>query len=256
MDDDLVIGESRAILSYLCEKYDKNDALYPRDPKNKAVINQRLYFDMGTLYQRHYYPQILHGKPVPEGTFQQFEEVLEFLENQATYVAGESLSIADFAILASIKTFKVAAGLDLRYSGSSTDSWLRVSPVTTKSAFRDPKNLPHSLPTLRNKDKQAVTSFIFDRAHQVAPSHAHAVLFLSACCDYLFLSYRAHRWPARFLRVVSPVRQVPPERLSRNELSQKYLLSRAGRDGQSSVSRLQAPQLYAIFENESRLSLF
>uniref|UniRef100_A0A8D8CFE6 Glutathione S-transferase 1, isoform C n=1 Tax=Culex pipiens TaxID=7175 RepID=A0A8D8CFE6_CULPI len=132
---------------------------------------------MGTLYQRfslHYYPQILHGKPVPEETFQQFEEALKCLENQATYVAGESLSITDFA---SITTIKVAAGLDLCHSGSSTASWLRVSPVTTKSAFRDPKNLPHSLPTLRNKDKQAMTSFIFDRAHQVAPSHAHAVLF-------------------------------------------------------------------------------
>ena len=60
IDDGLVLCESRAILTYLVEKYGKDDSLYPKDPRARAIVNQRLYFDMGTLYQRfgdYYYPR-------------------------------------------------------------------------------------------------------------------------------------------------------------------------------------------------------
>jgi hypothetical protein len=43
---------SRAILGYLVEKYAKEDSLYPKDPKKRAVVNQMLYFDATTMYQR------------------------------------------------------------------------------------------------------------------------------------------------------------------------------------------------------------
>ena len=45
-------SSSRAIMTYLAEQYGKDDSLYPKDPKKRAMVNQRLYFDMGTLYQR------------------------------------------------------------------------------------------------------------------------------------------------------------------------------------------------------------
>lgn len=43
---------SRAILSYLVAAYAKSDELYPTDIRVRALVDQRLHFDLGTLYQR------------------------------------------------------------------------------------------------------------------------------------------------------------------------------------------------------------
>ncbi|CAK1579732.1 unnamed protein product [Parnassius mnemosyne] len=51
-DDGFVLCESRAISRYLVNKYGKGSALYPEDVQARAVIDQRLDFDLGTLYSR------------------------------------------------------------------------------------------------------------------------------------------------------------------------------------------------------------
>ncbi|PSN30880.1 Glutathione S-transferase 1-1 [Blattella germanica] len=50
-DNGFLISESRPILCYLVEKYAKDDSLYPKDIKKRTIINHRLFFDIGTLYQ-------------------------------------------------------------------------------------------------------------------------------------------------------------------------------------------------------------
>ena len=40
------------ILSYLVGAYAKDDTLYPKDIRTRALVDQRLHFDLGTLYQR------------------------------------------------------------------------------------------------------------------------------------------------------------------------------------------------------------
>lgn len=51
-DNELVLWESRVILTYLVSMYSKDDALYPKDIRTRAMVDQRLHFDLGTLYQR------------------------------------------------------------------------------------------------------------------------------------------------------------------------------------------------------------
>lgn len=52
-DNGFILSESRAIAIYLVEKYfPGGHSLYPKDAKTRAIINQRLQFDCGTLYQR------------------------------------------------------------------------------------------------------------------------------------------------------------------------------------------------------------
>lgn len=114
VDNSFSLWESRAIIIYLVDKYAKNDALYPKDPKTRAVINQRLFFDMDTIYESfadYYYPQIFESKPADPEKFKAMEEAVGFLEIFLTgneYVAGNTISIADFSLLASISTFDVA----------------------------------------------------------------------------------------------------------------------------------------------------
>lgn len=114
VDNGFALWESRAILVYLAEKYCKDDSLYPKDPQQQAVVNQRLYFDMGTLYTafaEYYYPQFRQGKPADPEAFKKVENAFNFLntflEGQE-YVAGNKVTIADIAILATVSTFDIA----------------------------------------------------------------------------------------------------------------------------------------------------
>jgi glutathione S-transferase len=49
-DDGFTLWDSHAIMVYLVSKYAKNDALYPKDLKKRALIDQRLHFDSGVVF--------------------------------------------------------------------------------------------------------------------------------------------------------------------------------------------------------------
>ncbi|XP_017000359.2 uncharacterized protein [Drosophila takahashii] len=113
VDNGFSVWESRAIAVYLVEKYGKDDSLFPKDPKKQAVVNQRLYFDMGTLYDafaKYYYPLFRTGKPGTEEDLKKIETSFGFLDTfleGQDYVAGDQLTVADIAILATVSTFEI-----------------------------------------------------------------------------------------------------------------------------------------------------
>lgn len=53
---------SRAILSYMVSAFAKDDSLYPKDVRVRALVDQRMMFDLGTLYSRmtEYYVSIAY----------------------------------------------------------------------------------------------------------------------------------------------------------------------------------------------------
>lgn len=115
VDGDFAIGESRAILSYLMDAHAGSDdhPLYPRAPKARALIQHRLNFDLGMLYRRAYdyfSPIWRSGSIGTDADREKLREALGFLEEylgRSAYAAGDRLTIADLALVASVSFLDV-----------------------------------------------------------------------------------------------------------------------------------------------------
>jgi len=51
LDCDFVLTESRAILGYLVNKYFPGCNLYPTEPRKRAAVDQRLYYDATVVFE-------------------------------------------------------------------------------------------------------------------------------------------------------------------------------------------------------------
>lgn len=112
VDGDFILTESRAICIYLIEKYGKDDSLYPEDVKTRAVINQRLYFDMGTLFKQyvdHYYAKWF-GKEMNPENLKKLEGSMaildKFLEPTGFAAGTKSFTVADLVLFSTVSTFE------------------------------------------------------------------------------------------------------------------------------------------------------
>ncbi|CAH0393337.1 unnamed protein product [Bemisia tabaci] len=118
-DNGFYLHESRAIITYLFNKYGKEDSQYPKDAEKRAIVDQRLYFDMGTLYQRfgdYFYPTIFGGQPADPEKLKKLEEALGYFDKMlegSEYAAGSSITLADASLAASISTIDVVGIVDL-----------------------------------------------------------------------------------------------------------------------------------------------
>lgn len=145
VDDGFALWESRAICVYLVEKYGKDDSLYPKDLKTRAVINQRFYFDMGSLFKQfgEYYFAEFFGKTKNPEDLKKLEETMVVFNNflaKSGYAAGtKHLTLADIVLFSSVSTFEVV-NVDLS-PYPNVQKWLKLMKETCPGRDQNAKGL-------------------------------------------------------------------------------------------------------------------
>eukprot|EP00094_Tigriopus_californicus_P007950 TCALIF_07653-PA protein Name:"Similar to GstD4 Glutathione S-transferase D4 (Drosophila melanogaster)" AED:0.36 eAED:0.37 QI:0/0/0/1/0/0.33/3/0/211 len=115
VDEDLSMGESRAIATYLANKYDESGQLYPKDPKTRAI-----------------HSKMMKGIEPPKKDLERAHQSLLWAEDmiRATgYAAGtQNLTLADLAFVATFSTIQATEAFDL----SDLPIWKEYFPRITK----------------------------------------------------------------------------------------------------------------------------
>ncbi|XP_043066791.1 glutathione S-transferase 1-1-like [Drosophila bipectinata] len=106
-DDGFILYDSHAINSYLVGKFSKDDSLYPRDLQKRALVDQRLFYESGTVAPAGVevmYTVLRQDNPeVPQAKIDALAEAYKNLNlflKDSDFLAGDNLTIADFHVLA------------------------------------------------------------------------------------------------------------------------------------------------------------
>uniref|UniRef100_A0A2A4JI76 Glutathione S-transferase n=1 Tax=Heliothis virescens TaxID=7102 RepID=A0A2A4JI76_HELVI len=130
-DDDFYVWDSHAIAVYLVTKYGANDALYPADPKKRAVIDQRLHFDSGILFpalRGSVEPVFFKGeKSFRPENLEKIRSAYNFAEKflaSSQWIAGDDLTLADICCLSTISSMNEVLPIDEELYPNLT-GWLK-----------------------------------------------------------------------------------------------------------------------------------
>uniref|UniRef100_A0A6G1SNS2 Glutathione S-transferase 1, isoform D n=1 Tax=Aceria tosichella TaxID=561515 RepID=A0A6G1SNS2_9ACAR len=112
VDGGLKMGESRAIMMYLVNKYKPNDPLYPNDADKRAAIDELLFYEIGTLYQAHLLTLIRpfivgNAKVIDPEQEKALKESLQYVDQRigaagTKFMFGNQLTIADISLMGTL----------------------------------------------------------------------------------------------------------------------------------------------------------
>ncbi|KAK5642245.1 hypothetical protein RI129_008412 [Pyrocoelia pectoralis] len=110
-DNGYYLWDSHAINMYLVDKYAKDDSLYPKDLQKRRKVDQRLFFNASIVQARM---GAIAGPIIRQGetaisqekidTVYAAYDLLESFLDGHNFIAGDSLTIADFCIVAHLSS--------------------------------------------------------------------------------------------------------------------------------------------------------
>ncbi|XP_049937466.1 glutathione S-transferase D7-like isoform X1 [Schistocerca serialis cubense] len=138
MDDNgLILHDSHVIATYLVSRYGKDESLYPKDVKQRALVDQRLYFEATVLLPRlraTTYPVFFLGKrnvdaDARDAIYEALGNLEKYLEPTG-WVAGDHATLADISCSVTVASLE-AIGVDMSAYPKIRD-WLK----RCRSTFR------------------------------------------------------------------------------------------------------------------------
>nr|UQQ66574.1 glutathione S-transferase epsilon 2 [Conogethes punctiferalis] len=117
-DEDFILWDSHAIATYLVNQYADGNPLYPKDPKKRALIDQRLHFDGSILFpalRNTIEPVIFRGEKAfkPE-SLQKIQAAYDFTEKFLTssWMAGDDITLADICCVATVSSLNAVVPIE------------------------------------------------------------------------------------------------------------------------------------------------
>nr|XP_032515655.1 glutathione S-transferase 1-like isoform X2 [Danaus plexippus plexippus] len=130
MDDSgFILWESRAIMTYLANAYGRDDSLYPKNPRSRALVDQRLNFDLGTLFNRFfnlYGRMLFQGEKYDDEAAKKLKEAIGWMNTMLdgrAFVAGDNMTLADISIIVTFSNLE-AFGYDFS-DHENVDKWFQ-----------------------------------------------------------------------------------------------------------------------------------
>lgn len=147
VEGDFIVWDSHAINAYLVNSYARSDALYPKDPKGRARVDQQLHFDNSVLYPALYnigLKAVYLNRTPSEDDFARLIQAMDFLEaflDGRKFICGNAVSIADFSVYATASSLMFIADVTGLKSYPVVERYFHDCRVTFKGASEDAEGL-------------------------------------------------------------------------------------------------------------------